>query len=184
MSFFTEIRQYCISMSHSYGHGVHSPFAFSVVRDIIRPRYEYYCEEELVNECISSNVSHQTEKDVLLLLRLMARFKLPTAIMSFSSGYLIKKAFLFGYSKVDIINQLKFDWKPKLIYARSGDYKVTDISASLKCTGSIVLCCNFTKDDITYIVDSLAGGCAFISRDRALIFSRERMEKVVYECTF
>ena len=72
---------------HTRGYGVHSPYAYSVVKEVVRPgrRYAYYGYDDIDN-AIDSNAVRHARRMATTLLRLAAFLRTDTAFKPVSYG--------------------------------------------------------------------------------------------------
>lgn len=87
MSFLKRIYIWCKRFRYRKGYGVHSPFAFGLIRDIIYEKLPYYAYEELgsLREEVSKEASHYDERVDRLLLRLVNHFR-PSYVLEIGTG--------------------------------------------------------------------------------------------------
>lgn len=72
---------------HTRGFGVHSPFAYRIIRDGIRldKEYAYYADEEIARICRREGLSYHTERDACMFLHI-------TALLNVRNAYISKNA--------------------------------------------------------------------------------------------
>ncbi len=61
---------YPLRLWRSKGHGVHSPFAFSLITSTLRIKERYYAYDEIEAMAVARNLKHEMK----LVVRLLARF--------------------------------------------------------------------------------------------------------------
>lgn len=154
---------------HRYGYGVHSPFAFRMLHDVIRPGAEYYATPML------REISGQLpafRKDNRILFHLAAR--LPFASVHINAGK--------NTRAMDAVLLAAPSLRPgkggrKLIYDDSAvDFPVEELFAT---HGSVALLRG--KGLAEKIREKALFGLLFHYRDIALYFARPEMRFVAYE---
>lgn len=77
----------CHRFRYRKGHGVHSPFAFGLITDVIEERRPFYAYKELeqLRKSVSARLPHYSERVDCLLFRLVNHFR-PMDILEVGTG--------------------------------------------------------------------------------------------------
>lgn len=70
---------------HIHGHGVHSPFAFRFIHDVVDCTYSYYAFRDLWRKAVSSGNNFWCKKELELLFRMVQYYQPHQAIVPNSS---------------------------------------------------------------------------------------------------
>lgn len=157
---------------HSRGFGVHSPFAFRMVHDVIRPRYEYYREEELQTLAKDSCL----RKVCGLLFRLTARLGFRQAMVASDAPAAVRKALEMARGDIEISTSLP---KGKSIIFLPHS-KLGEVDACAR-EGNVVVCVRPSGEDIRKICEGRRSGLLLYSSAAAILFARSEMAFVAYD---
>lgn len=166
---------------HSRGYGVHSPFAYDIVRHVINPArgYAYYGYHEL--ETASANSPRAMRRAAFLLLRLTARCDVASAFISAGpSTKLFEKAVKTANSKAAVFTDSNLINNARLIVTQETDIELETLSRLLERPGRIVLARNIPREWRESLFEALDEGVMFHDRNSVLIFSRPLTSKVSY----
>lgn len=73
----TSLIRYCRSCCHRKGHGVHSPFAYRLIKDVVAGKGHYYSERRLTR--LTEGFPKALKREYAMLFRLVARLS-PEAV--------------------------------------------------------------------------------------------------------
>lgn len=166
---------------HTRGYGVHSPFAYSLVSEVVRPGsdYAYYGYEDIDNS-IEHSESRRNRRESRILLRLASRLNVRSAFIPQHAVNTFRVALLAANSRMHVTTALS-EIPDCTLVASNADYVPLDILKQCLTTPGRVLALRKLPEgwrDELFAV--LGDGMMFFSRDNAIIISRPGMQKVAY----
>lgn len=161
---------------HALGFGIHSPFAFMLVRDVVQDHNAYYGYHEL--ETASASPDGLSEREARFLLRICGRLGVRTVLSDASSPRFVAAVRDGGTHVVASLQDAgRDDEVPMLIYALRTPPDSALIAERLRTPGNAVL---LHSDFPCECRVAMPGGVIFTSRHGVLAVSRENMPLV--EC--
>lgn len=113
---------------HHRGHGIHSPFVFSLINDVIEEKLPYYAFQDIQDYLIKfGNITDRKIKINKLIFRLVNRFS-PVKVLEIGATHGISTLYLTASSQkircisVGVTNEIKKlheYWSPKIEYVES-----------------------------------------------------------------
>lgn len=166
---------------HTRGYGVHSPFAYSLVCNVLKPKvpYAYYGYEDIDN-AVERGESRRNRREARILLRLAARLGVRSAFIPQHSVNTFRVALLAADSRMHISTAMSEIPDCTLIGSNS-DYVPLDVlKHTLTRPGSILALRKLPAGWIDELFETLDEGLMLFGRDNAIIISRPGMQKVAY----
>ena len=180
------IVEYYKRWRHSRGYGVHSPFAYDLVKRVIRPPrgYAYYGYEDIDVAAYRSGIPLSCIREAEMLLRLATYFDVKQAFMPPESMAPYRTALLAANSRMDIITASgRADLCP--LVCSTGDYlSLETLTALLNTPGRIIAIRRIPQGWSQRLFEALEHGVMLYDRQRAIIVSRPEMQKVAYTIKF
>lgn len=163
---------------HSRGYGVHSPYAYKIVTEVLQsPRgYAYYGYEIL-----GEGNSFCNHKFLRRLLRLAAYCDVGSAyIAKDKKNQCIVNALQAANSDMKIIRESGFIRDARLIILRGGETEMELLEEQVDRPGKILYIIDAPQGLADTLFDSIEEGVMFYSRRNILLISRAGMQKVKY----
>lgn len=168
---------------HTRGYGVHSPFAYMIVKEVIKPsrRYAWYAYEDM--ETLLPSGDSRLRKEARMFFRLLAILR-PSSICFYDSFHVA-----FRCAAIDAnpgIGISKYDSAEKKIPEADMLATVREaIPADLLCRfvslpSKTLMAKNIPEELRLKILDAMPGGVMFYGRHNIICISRPEMQKVVY----
>lgn len=169
---------------HSKGFGVHSPFAYRFVTDVLRPgNYAYYSYHDIflfLEE--KERISRGFLKQVRFLIRLMIFLKIKRVVVLSGEG---RQAFVATSAL-----QLTFEENPRLsdfsfknsdiIISRGNKKEIPFLEEAVKA-GSPVFVTNATKEAEDFMRRPIPKGLLLDAGHKLILIPRPEMEYVSYD---
>lgn len=166
---------------HTRGYGVHSPFAFFLINEVINSRrgYSYYGEEELDNRL--KDRGRKQRRFGRLIMRLAARLDVGSAFISENSDKkLFESALTAANSKIALTSAEDLADNSRLIITRADHMVIDKLEKLLERPGRILLLTDTPKGWRQRLFDSLEEGLMFYGKRNLLLINRPTMQKVAY----
>lgn len=167
---------------HSRGFGVHSPFAFRVISDVIRLRYSYYGYDLIDTTAHSHGATATERKEARFLLRIVGRLGIQSVVSSHNA--LADVAFRSANSKISIHRKPFHPDAPTLLYAPHGTFDKSFLESLMQTEGSVALLRNLTDESLKKAARCLHCGLELASTDSLLLIARKGMGRMRYVCNF
>jgi len=167
---------------HTRGYGVHSPFAYSLVKSVVHPGrgYAYYAYEEIDNSLERTSLPH-SRRESRILLRLASFLNVRSAFLpndDHTSSF--RTALFAANSHMTVTTALSSASDCRLICS-TGDYIPIDtLKSLLGGTGRIIALRDSPEGWGEELFDSLSEGLMLYGRKNILVISRPGMQKVAY----
>lgn len=169
-------------LRHTFGHGVHSPFAYRIVTDILRPRrgYAWYGYEEIEGKARAFKDGASTRRYAEMLLRIAADAEADSAYLPEDSD------FLFEIALKQVSKKFKITFVPE--EARSCRLAViipealpfSEVAAIASTPGSIIVAFGISPQGIDSIYRCLDHGLLLEGGRCSIFYNRPHMEKLRY----
>lgn len=167
---------------HSKGYGVHSPYAYKIVTEVIQqPKgYSYYGYDKI------KGLSQRKERRFLrMLLRLASYTDIGSVYLNKSKkNKPIKDTLLSANSEIKIIPEKAFINDARLIMAQGDELKIEQMQDLLDRPGRILLLRQPSPGIESQLFEALEEGVMFYSPSMILIISRPGIQKVKYSMKF
>lgn len=174
-------KQWIARRRHALGFGVHSPFAFSVVRNIVQERYAYYGYRDIERVAEQASTGQKPQyglppdlREARFLLRLCGRLGM-SCISTDSDSPLVLAAVEAASAQWHKWPQLAATAEPGLIYLTETQPSAAVVAAHLRRAGNALLTHQRVADEA---LAAMPGGIVFESPRGTLAVSREGMSIV------
>lgn len=167
-------------LRHTYGFGVHSPYAFDMVRMVIRPgRYGFYGYTD-IELALGDSFSHSIRSEARMLLRLASFLNCRSAFIPNGAHPAFYAALRAVSKSMDIIRKSKDADSCDLVCA-SGSFFAPDVLEKLlRTSGKALALRDVNPELLARLFASLPSGLMLYGKRNAIIISREGMQKVAY----
>lgn len=173
-------------MKHIRGHGVHSPFAYMLVTDVVRPRsiYGYYGYHDI--DCADARDPHMIATSTgpvdaarlsRLLLRVTSVTNPSTAFISPSLPAILKTGIMAASANIRISRRVTPGILPDLTVVESTHPLVERLPEILSRDGSVAVITGADPAVADRIYSTLHEGLLLESRRCLLFFARAGMQK-------
>lgn len=141
---------------HHNGHGIHSPFVFSIINDVIEEKLPYYAYNDINIFLQKKGLTDKNEKRNKLIFRVVNRFN-PKKILEIGSNNGISTLYLSAYStniKYKLvtsdqdIKKLHEGWNRKIDYLSH----ITEISEKQDLVFLQLDALDLRKDDLAFFL--------------------------------
>ncbi len=167
---------------HTRGYGVHSPFAYKVVKEVIRPgrRYAYYGYEDIDCALCRGKGTH-ARRMARTLLRLAAFLDTDRVFMPNSHDTtLYRTAIRAAGSRIHVTSAMQEAENCGLICSTADYIPLERLVSLLRLPGRTLALHDAPAGWAGILFDSIGEGLMFHGRKNVLIFSRPDMQKVSY----
>lgn len=167
---------------HTRGYGVHSPFAYTVVREVIRPgrHYAYYGYSDIDN-AVESHAAPHTRRMAKTLLRLAAFARVRRVYIPRtpdSTVYLT--ALKAADSRISIVSAMQEAGECTLVCSHADFIPLDTLIRLMRSSGRVLAVRDLPEGWADRLFAALDEGVMFHGRKNILIFSRTGMQKVAY----
>lgn len=167
---------------HTRGYGVHSPFAYSLVKNVVRPGrgYAYYAYEEIDNSLENASLPH-SRRESRILLRLASFLNVDSAFLPNDDRTVsFRTALLAANSHMTITTALSSADGCRLICS-TGDYIPIDTLKRLLAESWRIIALRESPERWgEELFDTLSEGLMLYGSKNVLIISRPGMQKIAY----
>lgn len=168
---------------HTRGFGVHSPFAYSIVKGVVRPDkgYSYYGYSDIEDTLVGMNHRAKLRRLSRMLLRLASTLNPQRSFLPNSEEALpFHTALLCVNSKMKITSALSEVDKCDLVCSSADYVPLSRIISLLNTPKRVVAIRNIDPNWISPIFESLSEGLILQGKKHAIIFNRPGMHKLIY----
>lgn len=167
---------------HSKGFGVHSPFAYEIVKRVLYPgrRYGWYGYEQIEEKLESGDYIPHIRRRARLLLRLAAFLDIRSAFLPADSHPALRSALLAANSETEVVCDPKKASQCRLIVTTGQHLPEEKLCRHLGVDNTIVLIYNLPegwKERMFYV---LPHGLMMHDSKSALLINRPGMNKIAY----
>lgn len=166
---------------HTRGYGVHSPFAYKIVKEVLRQKngYSYYAYNRISHSRKDSDTSEHFRM-AKTLLRLASTLNVKNVFLPSGTSPLYHTALKGANSKM-LISSATANLKNCMLICSSGDYLHLDVLREhLKSQNHIIALKDAPAGWRNELFDSLNEGVMFYGKKNILIICHSGMQKVKY----
>lgn len=169
-------------LRHTYGHGVHSPFAYRIVTDILRPRrkYVWYGYEEIEGAADSMKADASTRRRAEMLLRIAADAEVDSAFLPEESHPLLKIALRQAGKNIRISSAPQDAPSCRLAVVTPESLSFSAVAKIASSPNSIIVALGLSPCGIERIYNSLDYGVLLEGKNCSIFYNRPYMEKLRY----
>lgn len=177
---------------HTRGFGVHSPFAFKLVSDILRlpARYGYYgytdiekvaAAERRKRHSANQEYTRKAKKEAKLFLRLVAFLNPGTLFLHRSEQTrLLHLAAMQADSHLRILTSEKNIANCRMICTSADSLELEVLLSHITRPGSIILIKDYQAETLKRLFEALPEGLFLYGQRNAILINRPGMMKVSY----
>lgn len=165
---------------HTRGYGVHSPFAFSIVTEVVQnPKgYEYYGYKEIETQ---AKTNRKERKFAKMLHRLCSRCDIGSVFVEKGlDTHVITSALKNSNSQLAFTTDTELIDNARLVICYGNENNYQEISRLLERPGRIIVIIGAEQNEIDSLFDGMDEGLLLYSPQKAIIFNRPGMQKVRY----
>lgn len=169
-----------IRWRHSRGYGVHSPFAFHIVQEVLSNPYDFYGFHDIDAVLEKERKPRHLRRKTRLLLRL-ANLMRPGAV--FLSP---KLPTVYGVALLAAVPHARFLSKNKNaedadLIVTSDDYATTAfLHSAVSAHGKTIVLINQPRASVQMLLDDFKEGLVLYDRHDILVFPRPDMNRITY----
>lgn len=166
---------------HSRGYGVHSPFAYRIVKQALFPKrgyawYGYALIEGNENEYITISERRRAR----MLLRLAAFLDIGSAYIQTDVNGPYYRALKGSCSKLLIYDNLNRLDDCSMVCVNGGEVSIDRLKSYIAIPGRTLLIENVKPEDREILYDAMDEGVMLYGKRNAILISRIAMQKVRY----
>lgn len=167
-------------LRHTYGFGVHSPFAYSLVTDVVRPGrgYAFYGYED-IDATFGSRVLPGVRREARMLLRLAA-FIRPREVFLPSGIHPAYHAALHAAGVREIVRRPRLAGSCDMICTRGDFLSERILREMLARPGSVVAVRDIPSAWAQRLFLSIGEGLMLLGRRNAVLIHRTGMQPLCY----
>lgn len=162
-------------LRHTYGYGVHSPFAYMFVTEILRTSCEYYAEADIRDSFRHADTAQML--DALLLHRMAARLRFRKAYIDPRAGKPVAEAVRAADSRIHIEHRPRHAQGCDLMYVT---HPAPAADIPLPCEGGALLLRGASHDTMRRLCAMMTRGLALYSPAALLLIDRPGMTFTSY----
>lgn len=166
-----------------WGFGVHSPFAFWLLTEVIRGRYAYYGYEEIEEALERHPKEGALRSHCLLLLRLAGRLAPETAVLPCDCPAAVRTAVKGAGKKIRILSQRvpPRGGRRMLLWSVSKVTQATALQVALGREGSVIVVFRPDSGVKEEIWDKMSCGLLVDGGSVLIAVVKEGLQKACYE---
>lgn len=171
---------------HTRGYGVHSPFAYDMVKEVVRPErgYAFYGYEEIDNYLYNGKSDTRlphVRRHARMLLRLASWLDIRTAYMpNDEPATPYYSALRSARSDMRITSAMADIDRCRLVASSGGFVSLELLQRLVAQPGRVLVLREPPEGWPRAIFEALPSGLMLYSRDAVIVVHRERMQKVAY----
>ena len=167
-------------LRHSYGYGVHSPFAYALVRRAVSPgRYCWYGYAD-IDAALYDNPSRGVRRQARILLRLAASLSPRSVFLPMRSHSAYHAALEAADSRMHIERRPAKAAGCEMICSNGEFIPYPVLAECLSRPGGVVALRDVSPDWPERLFEGMEEGLMLRGRRNALLVAREGMRKVAY----
>lgn len=182
LGLYDSFAQWYKRLRHSKGFGIHSPFAFMLVNEIINCRYRYYGYDD-IEPYIDSMKGCKQRRLARLLIRLVGRISFKKFVAIGETDEVLIKAVEIADSRVEVERCVEEVLSPSLIYV-AGLCDAEELSASMQVEGNVFvfdgLCDGELRKRYEALLSECRHGVVLEDCDMSIVFVRNHLPFVKY----
>lgn len=167
---------------HTRGYGVHSPFAYMLTKEVVRPKrgYAFYGYDDISDEARSARLSGARERAARMLLRIIVRLRPESVFISEELG----ATFITAAKTAD--RRIRLETSPtraascRMIVSHGETLSLDLLKNHLSVAGNSLVLRNIPRGWQDELFDSMSEGVMLYSPRHAILVAREGMQKVAY----
>lgn len=169
-------------LRHTYGFGVHSPFAFRLVKDVVRPgrAYSWYGYEDIDAAVNSRRTGIRVERQAKMFLRLLAFLNPKSLFLPLGSDplYHVAASACTGLKRIE--RKPKNAEECDMIATHKDFISLKILKEHISQPGKSIVILDYPDGWLENLFETLPQGLMLYSRHNAIIINRPGMMKLHY----
>lgn len=168
-------------LRHTYGFGIHSPFAYTLVKGAVHPsrRYSWY-GYEVIGEGLQRSLTTREIRESRMLLRIASELRINSAFLPQHTFRAYVDALKAANGAMHISNRLSDAQNCTLICSEGEYIPLDNLLRLIKMDSKILALRNIPPLWREKIFEALPHGLMLYGKRNALIINRPEMQKVAY----
>lgn len=170
------------ALRHTYGFGVHSPFAFNMVKDVVRPGrgYVWYGYEDIDAAVNSRRIGIKIERKAKMFLRLLAFLNPQSLFLPLGIDPIFHTAASASNNNMRIERKPKMATECEMIATHESFISLDRLKEHILTPGHSIVAMNIPEGWAESIFEIMPEGLMLHSKRNAIIIHRPNMMKVAY----
>ncbi|MDE6296985.1 MAG: hypothetical protein K2L89_03980 [Muribaculaceae bacterium] len=170
------------ALRHTYGFGVHSPFAFNLVKDVVRPGrgYEWYGYEDIDAAINSRRAGYKIERQAKMFLRLLSFLNPGSLFLPLGIDPLFHTAAVASGKKMRIERKPKSASECEMIATHESFIPLDRLKEHIAKPGNSIVIMDLPDGWADALFELLPEGLMLHSKRNAIIIHRPDMMKLSY----
>lgn len=170
-------------LRHTYGFGVHSPFAYRLVKDVVRPGrgYAWYGYEDIDAAVNSRKAGIRIERQSKMFLRLIAFLNPDSLFLPLGIDPLFFMAAQAMGETLNIERKPRHALECSMIGTHSDFIPLPMLKKHLSSPGKSLVMMDYPREWREELFDALPQGLILYSERNAIMVNRPDMMKVIYK---
>lgn len=168
---------------HTRGYGVHSPYAYMIVKEILKtPKGAQYYGEGEIEQTIVKSSDRRWRKTAKFLLRLAARLDVGSTFIDagLAKHKTLTTALRLANSRMSVTSEVQLIGNSRLLITNGETVSMEQLTDLLERPGRIILMLNAPAGWDKKLFEALDEGVMLHDKKSFLIISRPGMQKVSY----
>lgn len=169
-------------LRHTYGFGVHSPFAFRLVKDVVRPGrvYAWYGYEDIDAAVNSRRAGIRMERQAKMFLRLLGFLNPGSLFLPLGSDplYHVAASACAGLRRIE--RKPKHALDCRMIASHEDFLPLHRLKEHISRPGCSIVLLDYPREWLSPLFDALPEGLLLYSRRHAILIHRPGMMKLAY----
>lgn len=172
-------------LRHRKGFGIHSPFAFMLVKEIVDCRCRYYGYDDIEAFVSATSNSRLARKDARLLIRIIGRMPIERFVVSADNDMtsLMSSVVKVANSRLKV-SEMPIDGAHNLVYVSNKIYDTKVLRNLLSKDGNWVIFRGLKNEDMNNWYRSIVADChhgvVFEDTDISIVVTNHKMPLVKY----
>lgn len=167
-------------LRHTYGFGVHSPFAYMLVKEVVRPGKVAWYGYADIDAAMAGNFDLKVRRESRMLLRLVCCLRPESVFLPLGIHPAYHAALAHADSRTPILRKPKEASKARMICTHGEFVPEHLLAEALQHPGAIVAIRDAKPGWADRLFDSMKEGLLIRGKRNAVLFCREGMRKVSY----
>jgi hypothetical protein len=165
--------------SHRLGFGIHSPYAFRIVGEVVRAPYRYYAYPDIKRVCASRKERHSA----FMLHRLVGRTGIPNIYFDSIYPDSYATAVKYANSKIRILKNAETAVKT-LMVVNAKQTDISNLNMLFRRPLAIVYGVGYDERDVAAVVENYKTGLLLLDSHKFLFFNNTNMAFLSYTVQF
>jgi len=167
---------------HTRGFGVHSPYAYDLVKYVIRPEkgYLFYGYEDIKSAVRGEHCGSRVEREAKMLHRLMVALRPDSIFLPHGISAAYQAAVSSSDSRILIERRPRHASGCRMIASHHDFISLDVLRSHIAVDGNILAVRNIPEGWMQALFESLPAGLMFYSPRNVIIINRPHMRKIGY----